>query len=76
MAVHIAARIQAAVHSSEILVSSTVKDLTVGSTVRFADRGVAWASAGMGLSSVWAGPRPHDAIRGDLLLQTLQGKLA
>jgi len=39
MAVHIAARIQAAARPSEILVSSTVKDLAVGSTLRFADRG-------------------------------------
>ncbi len=39
MAVHIAARIQGAAVPGEILVSSTVKDLAVGSNVRFADRG-------------------------------------
>lgn len=39
MAVHIAARVQAAAQPGEVLVSSTVKDLSVGSTVRFADRG-------------------------------------
>jgi uncharacterized protein (TIGR00369 family) len=39
MAVHIAARIQGAAQPGEILVSSTVKDLAVGSTIRFADRG-------------------------------------
>jgi class 3 adenylate cyclase len=39
MAVHIAARIQAAAQAGEILVSSTVRDLSVGSTVRLADRG-------------------------------------
>ena len=39
MAVHIAARIQAAAEPGEILVSSTVKDLAVGSNVRFADKG-------------------------------------
>jgi class 3 adenylate cyclase len=39
MAVHIAARIQAAAAPGEILVSSTVKDLATGSTVRFADKG-------------------------------------
>jgi class 3 adenylate cyclase len=39
MAVHIAARIQAAAQPGEILVSSTVKDLAVGSAVRFADKG-------------------------------------
>jgi class 3 adenylate cyclase len=39
MAVHIAARVQAAAQPGEILVSSTVKDLAVGSGLRFADRG-------------------------------------
>ena len=39
MAVHIASRIQAAAAPCEILVSSTVKDLAVGSTLRFIDRG-------------------------------------
>ena len=39
MAVHIAARIQAAAAAGEILVSSTVKDLAVGSNVRFTDKG-------------------------------------
>jgi uncharacterized protein (TIGR00369 family) len=39
MAVHIAARIQAAAKANEILVSSTVKDLAVGSHVSFEDRG-------------------------------------
>jgi class 3 adenylate cyclase len=39
MAVHIAARIQAAAAPGETLVSSTVKALVVGSALRFADRG-------------------------------------
>jgi class 3 adenylate cyclase len=39
MAVHIAARIQAAAQPGEILVSSTVKNLAVGSTIRFTDKG-------------------------------------
>jgi class 3 adenylate cyclase len=39
MAVHVASRIQAAAHPGEILVSSTVKDLVVGSPLRFIDRG-------------------------------------
>jgi uncharacterized protein (TIGR00369 family) len=39
MAVHIAARIQAAAQPGEVLASSTVKDLAVGSGLRFADRG-------------------------------------
>ena len=39
MAVHLASRIQAAAVPGEILVSGTVKDLTVGSEIRFTDRG-------------------------------------
>lgn len=39
MAVHIASRIQAAAAPGEVLVSSTVKALVVGSTLRFVDRG-------------------------------------
>ena len=39
IAVHVAARVAAAAHSDEVLVSSTVKDLVAGSGIRFADRG-------------------------------------
>jgi class 3 adenylate cyclase len=39
MAVHVAARIQAEAEPGEILVSSTVKELAVGSSVRFTDKG-------------------------------------
>ena len=39
LAVHLGARIMAAASPSEILVSRTVKDLVIGSTVRFVDRG-------------------------------------
>jgi len=39
VAVHIASRIQAAALPGEILVSSTVRDLAVGSALRFVDRG-------------------------------------
>jgi class 3 adenylate cyclase len=39
MAIHIASRIQAAAAPGEVLVSSTVKALVVGSTLRFVDRG-------------------------------------
>jgi class 3 adenylate cyclase len=39
MAVHIASRIQAAAAPGEVLVSSTVKALVVGSALRFVDRG-------------------------------------
>jgi pimeloyl-ACP methyl ester carboxylesterase len=40
IAVHIAARVMALAGASEVLVSSTVKDLVVGSGIDFADRGV------------------------------------
>jgi len=39
IAVHIAARVGALAGPSEVLVSSTVKDLVAGSGIRFADRG-------------------------------------
>lgn len=39
LAVHVAARIQTAAEPGEILVSSTVKDLAVGSKISFVDRG-------------------------------------
>ncbi|MGH2960277.1 MAG: adenylate/guanylate cyclase domain-containing protein [Solirubrobacterales bacterium] len=39
MAVHIAARVSAMAGADEILVSSTVKDLSVGSPLSFSDRG-------------------------------------
>lgn len=40
VAVHLGARIMAAAAAGEILVSSTVKDLVIGSTLAFEDRGV------------------------------------
>jgi class 3 adenylate cyclase len=39
MAVHVAARIQGLAGLGDILVSSTVKDIVVGSDARFEDRG-------------------------------------
>ena len=39
IAVHIGARVTALAGASEVLVSSTVKDLVAGSGLRFADRG-------------------------------------
>lgn len=39
LAVHIAARVVALAEPGEVLVSSTVKDLVVGSGIEFADRG-------------------------------------
>ena len=40
IAVHIAARVAALAGAGEVLVSSTVKDLVVGSGLVFEDRGV------------------------------------
>jgi len=40
IAVHIGARVAAAADAGEVLVSSTVKDLVVGSGIRFTDRGL------------------------------------
>jgi class 3 adenylate cyclase len=40
MAVHIGARIAALAGPGEVLVSSTVKDLVVGSGIEFQDRGI------------------------------------
>ena len=39
VAVHLAARIEQHAHPSEVLVSSTVKDLVAGSGIAFQDRG-------------------------------------
>ena len=39
IAVHIAARVQAAASPGQIFVSATVKDLVIGSAMRFEDRG-------------------------------------
>ena len=39
VAVHIGARVSAAASAGEVLVSSTVKDLVVGSGIGFEDRG-------------------------------------
>ena len=50
IAVHIAARVAAMAGPSEVLVSSTVKDLVVGSGLRFADRG---AHALKGVPDQW-----------------------
>ena len=41
IAVHIGARVAAEANPSEVLVSSTVKDLVAGSGLEFADRGAA-----------------------------------
>jgi class 3 adenylate cyclase len=50
IAVHIAARIAALAEPGEVLLSSTVKDLVVGSRIEFADRG---AKALKGIPGEW-----------------------
>jgi len=50
IAVHIAARIGALAGPGEVLVSSTIKDLVVGSDLSFADRG---ARALKGIADEW-----------------------
>jgi len=50
IAVHIAARVEAEAEPGEVLVSSTVKDLVVGSGIAFADRG---SRALKGLPGEW-----------------------
>jgi class 3 adenylate cyclase/pimeloyl-ACP methyl ester carboxylesterase len=50
VAVHIAARVMAAAEPGQILVSSTVRDLVVGSDLRFSDRG---ARVLKGLQGEW-----------------------
>ena len=40
IAVHIGARVAATARASEVLVSSTVKDLVAGSGIGFTDRGI------------------------------------
>jgi class 3 adenylate cyclase len=50
IAVHIAARVMDAAGPSEVLASSTVKDLVIGSGLRFADRG---AHALRGVEEPW-----------------------
>jgi class 3 adenylate cyclase len=50
IAVHIAARVGALAAASEVLVSSTVKDLVAGSGIQFVDRG---AKQLKGISDEW-----------------------
>jgi class 3 adenylate cyclase len=50
MAVHIGARVMAHAQAGEVLASSTVKDLVVGSELRFEDRG---AHALKGVPDKW-----------------------
>ncbi len=54
LAVHIAARVMALAHASEVLVSQTVKDLVTGSGLEFADRGSHELRGVPGEWRVWA----------------------
>ena len=54
MAVHIAARVMAAAGAGEVVVSSTVKDLVVGSGIEFADRGMTELRGVPGEWRLWA----------------------
>jgi pimeloyl-ACP methyl ester carboxylesterase len=58
IAVHIAARVEAAAGAGEVLTSSTVKDLVVGSGLRFGERGL---HALAGVPGQW----PLYAVTGD-----------
>jgi class 3 adenylate cyclase len=80
MAVHIGARVAARAAPGEVLVSSTVKDLVVGSGIEFADRGKHqlkgvpgdWqllAVADHRPSSSAAAPRPRDDVAPNAVLR-------
>jgi len=65
LAVHVAARIAAMAEANEVLVSSTVRDLVVGSRLRFKDRG---SHELRGLQGSWhlfaVAPVGPDSVRG------------
>jgi class 3 adenylate cyclase len=54
IAVHIGARVSAQAGAGEVLASSTVKDLVVGSGIEFEDRGTAELKGIPGSWSLWA----------------------
>jgi class 3 adenylate cyclase len=58
IAVHLAARVQAAARPGEVLTSGTVKDLVVGSGLQFQERG---SHVLKGVPGEW----PLDAVTGD-----------
>jgi class 3 adenylate cyclase len=62
LAVHVAARVAALAGADEILVSSTIRDLVVGSALTFADRG---SRALKGVPGRWRlfGVEPREADR-------------
>jgi class 3 adenylate cyclase len=59
LAVHIGARVATSAAPGEVLVSSTVKDLVVGSGLRFLDRGVHKLKGVPGEWHLYAVERPH-----------------
>jgi class 3 adenylate cyclase len=63
MAVHIGARVAALAGPSEVLVSSTVRDIVTGSRYRFADRGEHALKGVPGHWSVCALERAHTAVK-------------
>jgi len=63
MAVHIGARVAALAASSEVLVSSTVRDIVTGSRRRFADRGESALKGVPGEWRLYALVREHAAVR-------------
>lgn len=63
MAVHIAARVAALAGSSEVLVSSTVRDIVTGSRHRFSDRGERALKGVPGLWRLCALVREHARVR-------------
>jgi len=54
IAVHIGARLGALAHANEVLVSNTVRDLTVGSDLAYSDRGVHELKGVPGDWQVWS----------------------
>ncbi|AKN15598.1 alpha/beta hydrolase fold family hydrolase [Mycobacterium haemophilum DSM 44634] len=63
MAVHIAARVAALAGTSEVLVSSTLRDIVTGSRHRFADRGESPLKGVPGRWRLHALVREHAAVR-------------
>ena len=59
IAVHIGARVAALATSSEVLVSSTVKDLTAGSEIVFEDHGAHTLKGVPGEWRLWSCPAPR-----------------
>jgi class 3 adenylate cyclase len=59
IAVHVAARVQALADGGEIMVTSTLKDLVLGSGLPFAHRGEHTLKGIPGPWTLWAVPHPE-----------------